>query len=74
MLGNSLMQSDLATAPDPGPRRHAWRLGVGAHLALGMAIMGLMAAGYYVSLGIPAITPGAGSVPNSSASEARSRS
>ncbi|HSU95307.1 MAG TPA: sodium-translocating pyrophosphatase [Gemmatimonadaceae bacterium] len=26
---------------------------------LGMAIMGLMAAGYYVSLGIPAITPGA---------------
>ena len=25
---------------------------------LGMAIMGLMAAGYYVSLGIPAITPG----------------
>jgi diguanylate cyclase (GGDEF)-like protein len=40
MLGKSLMQSDLATAPDPGPRRHAWRLGVGAHLALGMAIMG----------------------------------
>ena len=34
------MQSDLATAPDPGSRRHAWRLGVGAHLALGMAIMG----------------------------------
>ena len=26
---------------------------------IGMAIMGLMAAGYYVSLGIPAITPGA---------------
>jgi K(+)-stimulated pyrophosphate-energized sodium pump len=26
---------------------------------LGMAIMGLMATGYYVSLGIPAITPGA---------------
>jgi K(+)-stimulated pyrophosphate-energized sodium pump len=26
---------------------------------LGMAIMGLMTAGYYVSLGIPAITPGA---------------
>jgi diguanylate cyclase (GGDEF)-like protein len=34
------MQSDLETAPDPAPRRHAWRLGVGAHLALGMAIMG----------------------------------
>ena len=30
---------------------------------LGMAIMGLMAAGYYVSLGIPAITPG-GAVSN----------
>ncbi|HEY6454151.1 MAG TPA: EAL domain-containing protein [Steroidobacteraceae bacterium] len=40
MLRNSLMQSDLETAPDPDPRRHAWRLGVGAHLALGMAIMG----------------------------------
>ena len=34
------MQSDLQTAPDPDPRRHGWRLGVGAHLALGMAIMG----------------------------------
>jgi diguanylate cyclase (GGDEF)-like protein len=34
------MQSDLKTAPDPDPRRHGWRLGVGAHLALGMAIMG----------------------------------
>jgi diguanylate cyclase (GGDEF)-like protein len=42
MLGNSLMQSDLKTAPDPDPRRHAWRLGVGAHLALGMAIMGVV--------------------------------
>jgi diguanylate cyclase (GGDEF)-like protein len=40
MSRDSLMQSDLETAPDPGPRRHAWRLGVGAHLALGMAIMG----------------------------------
>jgi diguanylate cyclase (GGDEF)-like protein len=37
---DSLMQSDLETAPGPAPRRHAWRLGVGAHLALGMAIMG----------------------------------
>ena len=34
------MQSDLQSAPDPDPRRHGWRLGVGAHLALGMAIMG----------------------------------
>ena len=40
MPRNSLMQSDLETAPDPAPRRQAWRLGVGAHLALGMAIMG----------------------------------
>src|ERR1700733_13836553 len=40
MLRNRLMQSDPETAPDPSPRRRAWRLGVGAHLALGMAIMG----------------------------------
>jgi diguanylate cyclase (GGDEF)-like protein len=40
MLGNRLMQSDLESAADPAPHRHAWRLGVGAHLALGMAIMG----------------------------------
>ena len=45
MLGNSQMQSDLAAAPDPGPRRHGWRLGVGAHLALGMAIMGAVVLG-----------------------------
>jgi diguanylate cyclase (GGDEF)-like protein len=42
MLGKSLMHSDLAVTPDPNPRRHAWRLGVGAHLVLGMAIMGVV--------------------------------
>jgi diguanylate cyclase (GGDEF)-like protein len=30
------------TASDPAPRPHGWRLGVGAHLALGMAIMGVV--------------------------------
>ena len=39
------MQSATETAPDPAPRRHRWRLGVGAHLALGMAIMGMVVLG-----------------------------
>ena len=34
------MQSATETAPDPAPRPRTWRLGVGAHLAFGMAIMG----------------------------------
>jgi diguanylate cyclase (GGDEF)-like protein len=34
--------SATETASDPAPRPHTWRLGVGAHLALGMAIMGVV--------------------------------
>jgi len=36
------VQSATEKAPDPAPRPHTWRLGVGAHLALGMAIMGVV--------------------------------
>ncbi len=31
------LQSATETSPDPAPRRRIWRLGIGAHLALGLA-------------------------------------
>jgi hypothetical protein len=36
------LQSVTEIASDPAPRPRTWRLGVGAHLALGMAIMGVV--------------------------------
>jgi diguanylate cyclase (GGDEF)-like protein len=42
MLRITTVQSATDSAPDPDPRPHAWRLGVGTHLALGMAIMGVV--------------------------------
>ncbi|HEY1900337.1 MAG TPA: EAL domain-containing protein [Steroidobacteraceae bacterium] len=36
------MQSASETAPDPAPRRRIWRLGVGAHLGLGLAAVAVV--------------------------------
>ncbi|HEV2701759.1 MAG TPA: EAL domain-containing protein [Steroidobacteraceae bacterium] len=44
------MQSARATSTDPTPRRRIWRLGVGAHLALGLAAVGaVVVAGQFVT-------------------------